>query len=76
MNSSGEIQETWFGRTVICSAVKLAYEHAQDMLDNPVNGKSSKSVRFSVKNRLINLTKLFRESDFKIYSRKNSKCMQ
>ena len=35
MNSSGEIQETWFGRSVICSAVKLAYEHAQDMLDNP-----------------------------------------
>ena len=59
MNSSGEIQETWFGRSVICSAVKLAYEHAQDMLDNPVKGKSktSKSVRFSVKNRLINLTK-------------------
>ena len=40
MNSSGEIQETWFGRSVICSAVKLAYEHAQDMLDNPVKGKT------------------------------------
>ena len=35
MNSKGEIQETWFGRSVICSAVKLAYEHAQDMLENP-----------------------------------------
>ena len=35
MNSTGQIQDTWFGRSVICSAVKLAYEHAQDMLDNP-----------------------------------------
>ena len=35
MNSNGEILKSWFGRSVIRSAVKLAYEHAQDMIDNP-----------------------------------------
>lgn len=35
MNSNGDIVDTWFGRSVICSAVKLAYEHAQNMIDRP-----------------------------------------
>ena len=35
MTEQGEILEEWFGRSVINSAVKLAYEHAQDMLDQP-----------------------------------------
>ena len=35
MNPEGQVLNTWFGRSVICSATKLAYEHAQDMLDNP-----------------------------------------
>jgi len=37
MTESGDIceGETWFGRSVINSCVKLAYEHAQEMLDNP-----------------------------------------
>ena len=35
MSASGEIHSQWFGRSVIRSAVKLAYEHAQDMLDDP-----------------------------------------
>ena len=37
MSESGDICEgdTWFGRSVINSCVKLAYEHAQEMLDNP-----------------------------------------
>ena len=35
MTSDGEIISVWFGRSVINSAVKLAYEHAQDMLEHP-----------------------------------------
>ena len=35
MSPDGEVLDTWYGRSVICSATKLAYEHAQDMLDNP-----------------------------------------
>jgi DIS3-like exonuclease 2 len=35
MTAKGEIIDVWFGRSVINSAVKLAYEHAQDMLDSP-----------------------------------------
>lgn len=29
MNDEAEIQDTWFGRSIINSATKLAYEHAQ-----------------------------------------------
>lgn len=35
MTEQGEILEEWFGRSVINSAVKLAYEHAQDILEHP-----------------------------------------
>ncbi|TRY78429.1 hypothetical protein TCAL_06904 [Tigriopus californicus] len=35
MNGNGDIQEEWFGRTVIRNCCKLAYEHAQGMLDHP-----------------------------------------
>ena len=35
MNAEGEILEEWFGRSIIRSCVKLAYEHAQSMLDSP-----------------------------------------
>ena len=35
MTEQGEILEEWFGRSVINSCVKLAYEHAQDMMDHP-----------------------------------------
>merc|ERR1719206_758182 len=35
MTEAGVISDQWFGRSVINSAVKLAYEHAQDMLDDP-----------------------------------------
>ena len=35
MTEDGDILEEWFGRSVINSGVKLAYEHAQDMLDHP-----------------------------------------
>ncbi|XP_072264414.1 DIS3-like exonuclease 2 isoform X2 [Pyxicephalus adspersus] len=31
----GKILEEWFGRTVICSCVKLSYDHAQSMIENP-----------------------------------------
>ena len=32
---TGKVETAWFGRSVIRSCVKMAYEHAQDMLDNP-----------------------------------------
>ena len=35
MNANGEILSEWFGRTVIRSCAKLAYEHAQSMIDDP-----------------------------------------
>ncbi|KAI6209481.1 DIS3-like exonuclease 2 [Aphelenchoides besseyi] len=35
MNENAEVMDQWFGRTIIRSCVKLAYEHAQDMIDNP-----------------------------------------
>ena len=35
MNAEGDILEEWFGRSIIRSCVKLAYEHAQSMLDMP-----------------------------------------
>jgi len=35
ISPEAEILDIWFGRSVICSATKLAYEHAQDMLENP-----------------------------------------
>jgi exoribonuclease R len=35
LNESGEIESEWFGRSVISSCVKLAYEHAQHMIDQP-----------------------------------------
>uniref|UniRef100_A0A8B9ZG27 RNB domain-containing protein n=1 Tax=Anas platyrhynchos TaxID=8839 RepID=A0A8B9ZG27_ANAPL len=31
----GKILDEWFGRTVICSCVKLSYDHAQSMIENP-----------------------------------------
>ncbi|KAH7728718.1 RNB-like protein [Aphelenchoides avenae] len=35
MNDEAEIQDTWFGRSVISSCTKLAYEHAQDVIHHP-----------------------------------------
>ena len=35
MTEEGNILNEWFGRSIINSAVKLAYEHAQDMLEQP-----------------------------------------
>lgn len=35
LRPNGEIIGEWFGRTVIRSCVKLAYEHAQSMIENP-----------------------------------------
>ncbi|KAM5163267.1 DIS3-like exonuclease 2 isoform 2-T2 [Mantella aurantiaca] len=31
----GKILDEWFGRTIICSCVKLSYDHAQSMIENP-----------------------------------------
>ncbi|VDM60308.1 unnamed protein product [Angiostrongylus costaricensis] len=35
MDDKGNVLDEWFGRTVIRSRVKLAYEHAQDFIENP-----------------------------------------
>lgn len=35
LRPSGEVVGEWFGRTVIRSCVKLSYEHAQSMIENP-----------------------------------------
>uniref|UniRef100_A0A915A718 DIS3-like exonuclease 2 n=1 Tax=Parascaris univalens TaxID=6257 RepID=A0A915A718_PARUN len=35
MNDKAEVFEEWFGRSIIRSCCKLAYEHAQDFIDNP-----------------------------------------
>ena len=35
MDSNGVIQDEWMGKGVIRSRVKLSYEHAQEMIDNP-----------------------------------------
>ncbi|KAH7720689.1 RNB-like protein [Aphelenchoides avenae] len=35
LNDEAEVQDTWFGRSVINSCTKLAYEHAQDVIHHP-----------------------------------------
>ncbi|RMC02045.1 hypothetical protein DUI87_21207 [Hirundo rustica rustica] len=35
LTPEGKILDEWFGRTVICSCVKLSYDHAQSMIDSP-----------------------------------------
>ncbi|XP_067140544.1 probable exosome complex exonuclease RRP44 isoform X2 [Centruroides vittatus] len=35
MNEDGEILDEWFGRSMICSCMKLSYNHAQEMIENP-----------------------------------------
>jgi DIS3-like exonuclease 2 len=35
INKDGHILEEWFGRTIINSCIKLSYELAQDMIDEP-----------------------------------------
>jgi DIS3-like exonuclease 2 len=35
INKDGQILEEWFGRTIINSCIKLSYELAQDMIDEP-----------------------------------------
>ncbi|RNA34144.1 DIS3-like exonuclease 2 isoform X1 [Brachionus plicatilis] len=35
VRSNGDIVDEWFGKTVINSAVKLSYDHAQKVIENP-----------------------------------------
>ncbi len=43
MDKEGKIlEEPWFGRTIIRSCIKLAYEHAQQMLDGLVSSETEK----------------------------------
>lgn len=44
MDSSGKIYSQWFGRTVICSAFRFAYEEAQQIIDNNGDMTSYKPV--------------------------------
>lgn len=39
MDKYGRIIDEWFGRTIIKSCVKLAYEQAQDLIDKPLDLK-------------------------------------
>ncbi|XP_043072592.1 DIS3-like exonuclease 2 isoform X2 [Puntigrus tetrazona] len=35
LSAEGKILSEWFGRTVICSCIKMSYDHAQSMIDAP-----------------------------------------
>ncbi|KAM8954089.1 DIS3-like exonuclease 2 [Pelodytes ibericus] len=35
MTPQGQILDEWFGRSIICSCVKLSYDHAQSMIEAP-----------------------------------------
>ncbi|KAG1937810.1 DIS3-like exonuclease 2 [Pimephales promelas] len=35
LSPEGKILSEWFGRTVICSCIKLSYDHAQSMIEAP-----------------------------------------
>lgn len=35
LTPQGQILDEWFGRTIICSCVKLSYDHAQSMVEHP-----------------------------------------
>ncbi|KYO25328.1 hypothetical protein Y1Q_0002217 [Alligator mississippiensis] len=35
LTPEGKILDEWFGRTIICSCVKLSYDHAQSMIECP-----------------------------------------
>lgn len=41
INPAGEVVDRWVGRSVIRSCCKLSYEHAQDIIDGPINADSS-----------------------------------
>ncbi|KAM4772317.1 DIS3-like exonuclease 2 isoform 2-T2 [Rhinophrynus dorsalis] len=40
----GKILDEWFGRSIICSCVKLSYDHAQNMIDHPEKQISSQEL--------------------------------
>ncbi|KAG7153782.1 DIS3-like exonuclease 2-like [Homarus americanus] len=44
LRPNGEVVGEWFGRTVIRSCLKLAYEHAQGMIENPDKEWSSEEI--------------------------------
>lgn len=62
MDDEANILEEWFGRSVICSCIKMAYEHAQKIIENPdtiiskdalpkiCNGKCAEEIQESVLN--------------------------
>lgn len=45
MNSSGEVLEEWFGRTVIHSDRRFTYEDAQEVIDGKQDGPYQKELR-------------------------------
>ncbi|KAK1797383.1 hypothetical protein P4O66_008747 [Electrophorus voltai] len=44
LSPEGKILSKWFGRSVICSCVKLSYEHAQSLIDAPDKGFSTEEL--------------------------------
>ncbi|KAL4221580.1 DIS3-like exonuclease 2 [Mactra antiquata] len=66
INEQGEIEDEWFGRSVIRSCVKLAYDHAQGFIEEPDRDWTTEelppiSETFTVndiKTRVLNLHKI------------------
>uniref|UniRef100_A0A4W4DZN9 DIS3-like exonuclease 2 n=1 Tax=Electrophorus electricus TaxID=8005 RepID=A0A4W4DZN9_ELEEL len=44
LSPEGKILSEWFGRSVICSCVKLSYDHAQSLIDAPDKGFSTEEL--------------------------------
>ncbi|KAK7162556.1 hypothetical protein R3I93_006780 [Phoxinus phoxinus] len=44
LSPEGKILSEWFGRTVICSCIKLSYDHAQSMIEAPNKHFSAEEV--------------------------------
>lgn len=72
----GDVLHTYFTRSVIKSCTKLAYEHAQMMIENPdcefgvdqlpnISGGFSETDVKSVVNRLNNVARILRDRRFK-----------
>lgn len=71
MDNAGNIKDTWFGKTVIKSCVKLAYEDAQSVIENQGLPKSVSIKNYKVSEveqdiqYLFKLSKQMRERRFK-----------
>ncbi|KAI8582204.1 hypothetical protein K450DRAFT_227890 [Umbelopsis ramanniana AG] len=70
MDEFGNIQDTWFGRTIIRSCGKLAYQHAQDVIEGRplssslrIHGHTAEEVEKDILN-LFSISKHLRKARF------------